>query len=143
MGHVFFFFFFSSAVVLGSRKRLKIVSKVLCYLKAFLILSLGPWGGREVRSSGNVAHPLVQLPLARPGWRAELRMAMQGRRSRNRERIPWMGTPFRSYLCFRQHLISSPIWAILPGLVYLGKTLAFLCRAEERNSEHLLSTGPQ
>ena len=45
----FMFFFFSSAVVLGSRKRLKIVSKVLCYLKAFLILSLGPfgWAGGE------------------------------------------------------------------------------------------------
>lgn len=75
----FMFFFFSSAVVLGSRKRLKIVSKVLCYLKAFLTLPLGPLGGREVRSSGNVAHRLVQLPQARPGWRAELRMAVQGR----------------------------------------------------------------
>ena len=102
-----FLFFFSSAIVLGSRKRLKIVCRCCATSKRFLFSPLGPLGGREVRSSGNVAHPLVQLPRARPGWRAELGMAAQGSEVLTERGFPGWGPLFA--VIFVLESISSPL----------------------------------
>ena len=104
--------------------RLKSVSySPLGPLHAWELRGVGMWYSLSSRGGLTHASPPALRGQAGVEGRAEDCCAREVKSCRREDSLDV--TLFHSYLCFRQHLTSSPIWPSSPALVSSGRILAF------------------